>query len=252
MGHACSPVPILASIALLLAAGTLASAPAAAGSQPPRCFGKGATIVGNNRPNRLVGTSGSDVIVAGGGNDIVIGLGGADLICGGAGGDELFGGGGNDKLDGQTGSDFLAGAAGNDLMVGGTGARDLVQFHGGPNPVTVNLDKGTARGWGNDRLRGVEDVSGTGHNDELVGDGRRNFLFGQAGDDRLEALGANDFLFGGAGNDSLVGGDGFDAADYTLSNAGVVVRLGDGTGTGEGQDSSRESRTCGGRLTPTG
>jgi Ca2+-binding RTX toxin-like protein len=33
-----------------------------------------------------------------------------------------------------------------------------------------------------------------------------------------------------------VGGDGFDAADYTLSKTGVVVHLGNGTGAGEGQD----------------
>jgi Ca2+-binding RTX toxin-like protein len=236
MGHARSPARILASIVLLLAAGALVSAPADAGARPPRCFGEVATIVGDGRPNRLVGTGGSDVIVAGGGNDIVIGLGGADLLCGGAGSDELFGGGGSDRLDGQSGSDFLAGAGGNDLMVGGKGARDLVLFRGGPKAVAVDLATGTARGWGSDRIKGVEDVSGTGHNDELIGDGHRNFLFGQAGDDRLEALGANDFLFGGTGDDSLVGGDGFDAADYTLSNAGVVVHLGDGTGTGEGQD----------------
>ena len=146
MGHARSPARILASIALLLAAGTLVSAPADAGARPPRCFGKVATIVGDGRPNRLVGTGGSDVIVAGGGNDIVIGLGGADLLCGGAGSDELLGGGGNDKLDGQSGSDFLAGAGGNDLMVGGKGARDLVLFRGGPKAVAVDLATGTARG----------------------------------------------------------------------------------------------------------
>jgi Ca2+-binding RTX toxin-like protein len=234
MSHPYSPARIFASVALL-AAGALVPAPAEAGSRP-RCFGSRATIVGDNRSNRIVGTRRSDVIVARGGDDIVIGLDGADLICGGKGSDELFGGVGNDKLDGQAGSDYLAGAAGHDLMIGGKGSRDLVQFHGGPNPVTVDLSKGTANGWGTDQLRGAEDVSGTAHDDELVGNGRRNFLFGQAGGDRIEALGDNDFLFGGAGNDSLVGGDGFDAADYTLSKTGVVVHLGNGTGEGEGQD----------------
>ena len=236
MGHPYSPARILASAALLLAACPIVPSTAAAGLGAPRCFGKRATIVGDNRPNRIVGTPRSDVISSGGGGDLVSGLGGADLICGGGGNDELFGGGGNDKIDGQTGNDSLAGAEGSDLTIGGEGVRDLVQLHGGPNPVAVDLSKGTATGWGRDQLRGVEDVSGTAQSDVLIGNDRRNFLFGQAGGDRIEGLGANDFLFGGTGNDALLGGGGFDAADYTLSTSGVDVNLRNGTAAGEGRD----------------
>jgi Ca2+-binding RTX toxin-like protein len=236
MGHAYSPARFFVPVALLLAAGAVWPSLAGAGSEAPLCFGKRATIVGDNRPNRLAGTRRSDVILSGGGDDIVSGLGGADLICGGEGSDELYGGGGNDKLDGQPGNDYLSGAEGRDLVIGGEGVRDLVLFHGGPNPVTVDLGKGTARGWGKDRLRGLEDVSGTAHNDMLAGNKRRNFLFGRAGGDKAEGLDANDFLFGGAGNDTLLGGGGYDAADYTLSRAGVNVNLGNGTAVGEGQD----------------
>ena len=222
-------------VALVVAGVAVAVSPAGAG-RVPRCFGKRATIVGDQRPNRIVGSPRADVIVGGAGGDLVFGRGGADLICGGGGHDELFGNAGQDKLNGQSGNDFLAGAGGDDLIVGGAGAGDFAQYLGGPNPVRVDLGRGTAEGWGADRLRGVEYVSGTRHNDELLGNGRRNFLFGQAGNDRLEGLGANDFLFGGPGNDSLVGGDGFDAADYTLSDSGVTVKLGNGTATGEGND----------------
>ena len=236
MGHRHSPARILASVALLLAASAVAPSHATAGLRAPRCFGKRATIVGDNRPNRIVGTSGSDVIVSGAGGDLVFGIGGADLICGGGGSDELHGSAGNDKIDGQTGNDLLAGAEGNDLTIGGEGIRDLVLFHGGPNSVAVDLRKGTANGWGRDQLRGVEDVRGSAHNDQLIGNDRRNFLFGQAGSDRIEGLGANDFLFGGPGDDALVGGGGFDAADYTLSKSGVDVNLGNGTAEGEGRD----------------
>jgi len=236
MDHHYSPARILASAALLLAGGAFAPSSVEAGSRAPSCFGKRATIVGDTRPNRIVGTPRSDVIVSGGGGDLVVARGGADFICGGSGSDELYGGAGNDKIDGQTGNDYLAGAEGNDLSIGGEGVRDLVQFHGGPNPVTVDLGTGKASGWGSDQLRGVEDVSGTGHNDQLTGNSRRNFLFGQAGGDRIEGVGANDFLFGGTGNDALLGGGGFDAADYTLSTSGVDVNLGNGTATGEGRD----------------
>jgi len=249
MGDPYSPARILGFVALLLA--TLVPAPSSAvAGEAPRCYGKRATILGDSRPNRIVGTPRSDVIVAGGGGDIVSGLGGSDLICGGSGNDEVYGGRGNDKLDGQTGNDYLGGAEGHDLMIGGDGSRDLVLFHGGPNSVAVDLSKGTARGWGKDRIRGVEDVSGTRHSDELIGDGRRNFLFGQAGNDSIEGLVENDFLFGGAGNDSLVGGDGFDAADYTLSKSGVVINLGNGTVAGEGRDQLSEIEDAWGSTHP--
>jgi len=230
---------VLSALALVVALVTtslgVAPSPAGAG-RVPRCFGEPATIVGNRHPNRIVGTPGRDVIVGGAGGDLIFGRGGADLICGGGGHDELYGNGGPDKLNGQSGNDFLAGAGGDDLIVGGAGAGDFAQYLGGPGPVTVDLRRGTAEGWGDDRLRGVEYVSGTRHNDELVGNSRRNFLFGQTGNDRLEGLDANDFLFGGPGNDTLVGGSGFDAADYTLSDSGVTVNLGSGTATGEGKD----------------
>jgi Ca2+-binding RTX toxin-like protein len=242
MGHslsnpASSPARILVFlVALLLATVVTGPSGAVAGLEIPRCFGRRATIVGDNRPNRMAGTPRPDVIVSGGGSDIVFGLGGSDLICGGSGSDEVYGGGGNDKLGGQTGNDYLAGSEGHDLMIGGEGSRDLALFHGAPTSVAVDLRMGTARGWGEDHLRGIEDVSGTRHSDELVGDGHRNFLFGQAGNDRIDGLAENDFLFGGTGDDALVGGGGFDAADYTLSNSGVVINLGNGTAAGEGQD----------------
>ena len=44
--------------------------------------------------------------------------------------------------------------------------------------------------------------------------------------------GYNDFLVGGPGADTLIGGDGFDFTSYGTSEAGVEVRLYDGTGKG--------------------
>ena len=226
----------------LLVVGALAVGPvgaepfASAGERAPGCFGKRATIVGNPRSNRIVGTGRADVIVGGRGNDIVFGRGGNDLICGGPGHDELYGGPGKDGLRGGPGDDFFGGAGGNDLILGGRGRRDFAQYLGGPRRVRVDLGRGVARGWGKDRLRGIEYAGGTRFGDVLRGKRGRNFLFGQGGDDRLFGRGGNDFLFAGGGDDVLVGGDGFDAADYTLSGRGVVVNLDGGTATGEGSD----------------
>ena len=57
-------------------------------------------------------------------------------------------------------------------------------------------------------------------------------LTGGPGDDTLDGRGGNDWLAGGPGADALSGGPGFDAASYAGSDAGVTVRLYDGTATG--------------------
>jgi Ca2+-binding RTX toxin-like protein len=202
----------------------------------PKCHGKRATIVGTAAHNRIVGTSGGDVITGGKGNDLIVGRGGKDLICGGSGRDQLFGEGGNDKLHGGSNDDFFGGAGGNDLIVGGKGRRDFAQYLGGPKAVRVDLGRGRARGWGKDRLRGIEFVGGTKFNDHLSGNQGRNALFGQRGDDRLAGGSGEDFTFGGPGDDRMAGGSGLDAADYTLSARGVDVDLASDSGTGEGSD----------------
>lgn len=226
-------------VAQLLAAATCALAatgPSPAEAGVPKCFGKRATIVGNDRHNRIVGTNGPDVITGGRRNDLIVGKGGNDLICGESGRDQLFGGGGNDQLHGGVHDDFFGGAGGDDRIVGGKGGRDFAQYLGGPRAVDVDLGRGIGRGWGRDRLRSVEFVGGTKHKDRLTGKKGRNALFGQRGDDRLGGAKGRDFLFGGRGDDRLVGGSGPDVVDYTLSSGGVNVNLENDSATGEGRD----------------
>ena len=224
----------LLGAALLAFAATSAPSPVEAGV--PKCFSKRATIVGNAGPNRIVGTRGRDVITGGNRNDVIVGRGGNDLICGGSGRDQLFGEGGNDKLHGGPSDDFFGGASGNDLIVGDQGRRDFAQYLGGPKAVTVDLGRGRARGWGKDRLRGIEYVGGTKFKDRLTGNKGRNALFGQRSADRLAGGGGRDFLFGGPGRDRMAGGPGFDVVDYSLSARGVDVNLASDSGTGEGSD----------------
>ena len=65
-------------------------------------------------------------------------------------------------------------------------------------------------------------IAGSG-NDEIIGNAAANRLVGGDGDD---------WLLGNAGNDVLEGGAGMDTASYRGSDAGVIVKLRDGTGAG--------------------
>ena len=106
---------------------------------------------------------------------------------------------GDDVLDGREGDDRLSGGSGADVLDGGEG---------------------------DDRLSG-----GSGA-DTLAGGRGDDRLFGDSGADVLDGGGGDDELFGGPGADVLRGGDGFDMVSYQLSEAGVEVRLHDGTARG--------------------
>ena len=89
------------------------------------------TMIGDERNNKMVGTSVADAINGAGGNDTLIGSAGDDMLVGMANNDLLKGGKGNDTLDGGdhadklrggSGSDILEGGAGNDWLKGGGGA----------------------------------------------------------------------------------------------------------------------------------
>jgi hypothetical protein len=95
-----------------------------AGVRRASCRGLRATIVGNRRSERIVGTRYRDVIVAGRGADTIMGRGGADIICGGLGADVVNGGPGRDRIFGGSGGDMLEGGLARDRLYGGT-RRDL-------------------------------------------------------------------------------------------------------------------------------
>ncbi|HET7481442.1 MAG TPA: calcium-binding protein [Actinomycetota bacterium] len=235
-------------VALLLAA-LVPAAPAHAGVM---CLGRPATIVGTDGDNsNLRGTPGNDVIVGKGGFDNIFGLGGNDLICGGSGTDSLFGGPGDDKLNPQGGQSN--GGSGDDLFVHGS-----ARFDGAPRGIHVDVERGTATGWGTDRLNGVTSVIGSSHDDvikgsaafdDLAGGPGSDLLVGRAGDDYLAGWGAlgrdgQDVLKGGVGDDRLFwspkadtfdGGSGNDWAQMDGPKPQVVNLLA-GTATGTGSD----------------
>ena len=170
----------------------------------------------------------------------------------------LDGDDGDDVLDGAGGNDWLSGGPGADVLVGGDGF-DAVSYAASPAGVTVRLHDGTARGGhaegdtfpgrtgGATRTVTVSDIEyldGSGHDDTLAGDRGHNRLEGRGGNDTLDGREGDDRLEGEAGADILIGGPGQDTASYRYSDAGVIVRLHDGTARG----GHAEGDTFGGRL----
>lgn len=131
--------------------------------------------------------------------------------------DTIFGYGGDDWIYGLDGNDVLQGGEGADKLFGGNGI-DTASYGDSPTGVYVNLQAGqgyygTAAG---DLLFGIENLTGSWFNDNLVGNGYANVLSGGFGNDELE---------GNGGADVLNGSWGVDTANYSTSPAGVTVSL---------------------------
>ncbi|MGV3555286.1 MAG: Ig-like domain-containing protein [Croceibacterium sp.] len=144
-----------------------------------------------------------------------------DTLAGGAGNDVISGGEGNDTLRGGEGDDVLEGGRGADVLDGGGHSPapadgeqatallrgDTVRYTTSGAGVSVDLASAGAQSGGDaegDTLVGIENVTGSVHDDTLSGD---------EGDNRLDALGGNNALYGRGGDDVLVSGDGTDTLD---------------------------------------
>ncbi len=182
----------------------------------------------------ISGGAGDDMIWGGAGNDTLYGdlgpvsvfgvsLGsagdGADTLRGGEGDDTLYGQGGADVLEGEGGDDTFAlgdddGA--NDTVRGGDGTTDTgidtADYSDAGAAVTINLNTGSATGAtvGTDGLTGIENATGSAHDDTITGNADANTLIGNDGADTLSGLGGADNIFGYAGDDILIGGEGVD------------------------------------------
>lgn len=176
-------------------------------------------------------------------NDELVGDNGANYLAG----DE-----GNDEIRGNAGDDTLEGGAGADRLFGGSGA-DWVSYSRSDAGVTVKLREETVQGGHaeGDSIADFENVRGSAHNDELVGDDGANYLAGNGGDDRLWGSAGDDTLEGGAGADRLSGGSGVDWLSYRGSDSGVVINIEDDTaeaGHAEGDTISGFENVSGSRY----
>ncbi|MBK7641954.1 MAG: hypothetical protein IPJ19_02725 [Planctomycetes bacterium] len=141
-----------------------------------------------------------------------------DTLSGNNSANVLDGGAGNDTLSGGAGNDTLHGGTGDDTLIGGSGT-DTADYSDASSGVTVDLSDSGAQdthGAGVDTLSGVENLTGSSHDDTLSGNSGNNVLSGGAGDDTLH---------GGLGNDTLDGGSGHDIADYSDATSSVHVDL---------------------------
>jgi len=155
----------------------------------------------------------------------------ADLLVGDSGANTLSGGDGNDTLQGLAGADTLDGGNGTDtvsyinsaipvvasLTAGSFGG---VSFTASGSGILNGGDTATAGDAAGDTLIGVENLTGTGGDDVLVGDAGANILLGSGGDDVLQGL---------AGADTLDGGTGNNTASYANAAAAVIASLATGT-----------------------
>ncbi|OWJ69014.1 calcium-binding protein [Inquilinus limosus] len=174
--------------------------------------------------------------------DVLFGSGLGNALAGGGGDDELAGRAGDDTLDGSDGNDLLVGGDGADTFIGGSGIDTLA--YDGTEGVTVDLTALTARdGQAQGDVIGadIENLAGGAGDDDLTGSGIANLLSGGIGNDTLRGMAGGDTLNGSVGDDILIGGAGGDLMDgdlgtdtlsYANSNAGVVVSLGTGQGSG--------------------
>ena len=114
----------------------------------------------------------------------------------------------DDNLRGNNSNNFLIGGAGADALDGRGGA-DSAAYATATAGVTASLansavNTGDAAG---DTYANIENLSGSGFDDTLIGDANNNFLNGRGGADTLD------------------GGAGFDTADYFLSTTPLTVDL---------------------------
>jgi Ca2+-binding RTX toxin-like protein len=139
---------------------------------------------------------------------------GFENVTGSAFADWIFGDGGRNVINGGAGNDVLMGGGGADALIGGAGI-DTAIYSYATSAVDVNLwlNAGSLGESAGDTLSGIENVTGSGYNDALIGNDGNNRLDGSAGDDWISSTGGSDTLIGGAGNDTLLGGAG---ADYFL------------------------------------
>jgi Ca2+-binding RTX toxin-like protein len=181
-------------------------------------------ITGTDGDDVLIGTGDADIMKGKGGFDIVHGLDGNDKVQGGDGDDAVYGDKGNDKVWGEAGNDYVVGGLGDDTIDGGDGLDRAGFFDAAAGAHVSLLLQGTAQdtGMGMDVLLNVENLSGSLHNDLLIGDEQDNWLWGSTeGDDTLVGNGGDDLLNAGLGDHRLQGGSGVDTVKIDDNSQGV-------------------------------
>ena len=225
------------------------------------------TINGNDQNNIIRGWEGKNILNGGAGNDTLYGDHSNDILIGGTGNDILYGGGGQKdcfQFEKGHGQDVIVGSANsNDIVFKGAYSANavfsrygddlIIHAYGSDDSVTINgyfLDSkkqafnfifddktinyqyivnnyiltviGDNRrnylfGWEGKNIfyggAGNDSVSGSNQDDILNGDDGDDYLYGEEGNDILNGGAGNDRLCGKEGRDTLNGGAGNDFLD---------------------------------------
>ena len=134
--------------------------------------------------------------------------------------ERLIGSGFDDYLTGDAGNNIIEGGEGADTL-DGAGGNDTLSYESSDDRVRITLnDSGAAttnRGHASgDTAVNFENIIGSAHADELVGNNQDNVIEGGPGADEMD---------GGAHTDSATTGNFGDTLSYQSSDAGVTVNL---------------------------
>lgn len=141
----------------------------------------------------------------------------------------LYGNSGDNRLLGRGGDDALDGGEGADIIRGGSGV-DSVYYGMSEEGISINLYSGYCSGGSaeGDRLLSVENVGGSGFDDNLRGNASDNVLDGEGGSDILRGYsGADTFVFtifqaANSANNDIVA-DFVNGSDKIMIEGGVVT-----------------------------
>ena len=193
-------------------------------------------LVGSSFGDRLIGDAGANELRGVEGDDTLNGMVGNDRLEGGDGNDTLLGGLGDDTLVGGVGNDILSGGLGNNRLFGGNGS-DTASYADAAAGVEVMLGTIALQqtgGAGEDLILGVENLTGSDHDDTLAGDGAANIIVDGLGTDTVNGNGGADTLYlGQIEGDQYDGGGGIDLLIVDDASVhSVDLHLGIATGDG--------------------
>jgi len=168
-------------------------------------------------------------IILGSGDDEITGKLGSNKIEGRAGNDILKGGYGEDELLGGADNDILDGGLGNDKLDGGSGI-DEINYSAESESLTLNMQVKDTEGWSTaqlntqeDKIKDVENITGSMSDDEIIMDEKDNILDGFKGNDKLDGGLGDDIINGGLGDDIVYIRDILDGNDTIDGGADSVI-----------------------------
>ena len=182
------------------------------------------------------GGDGPDVLISGSsptsgccGEDHLFGNEGSDVLRGGPSFDLLDGGRGDDALHGGAAFDSLYGRGGNDDYDGGPGEDLLEMFTRGERPqLLIDLERGIARGEGDDVLESIEWVYSK-VSTKLIGNEKANTFYLEQGNDNVFGGPGADFISDIKGTNTMNGGRGRDTMAPNANVEEIVVDGGPGS-----------------------